>query len=380
MSLVIDAVQPVAGASADAPAKIVSDIRIPELDGLRGLFTLFVLLSHYFVEVPNGIGFLYLGWVAVIGFFVLSGYLVGRLIIEKKEAGNFLPVFYLRRVCRTFPTYFLTSAVLLAIGAALASQTWVHTDPDLPAWSYFTFMQNAFMLTRDSNGLHWLSPTWTLALEEQFYIVAPFLFILVPRERWVALLVSLCIAGVVLRGIGVATGLISFAPLVLLPASMDVLCMGMLLAVLVKNNAIDWNRWSLSLRIAPIACLVATFVAQRIDNDGSRLWLQTLTPFFVAMASAFFILMLVKGSPEAARYKSKFLRFFGDISYSVYLTHLAVLGLMHGYILGATPDFATPAQMAVTFAALGVTIALGWIMTVLIEQPITRWGRSFRWG
>jgi peptidoglycan/LPS O-acetylase OafA/YrhL len=202
----------------------------------------------------------------------------------------------------------------------------------------------------------------------------------VPRERWVALLVSLCIAGVVLRGVGVATGLISFAPLALLPASMDVLCMGMLLAVLVKNNAIDWDRWSLWLRIAPIACLVATFIAQRIDSDGSWFWLQTLTPFFVAMASAFFILMLVKGAPEAARYNSKFLRFFGDISYSVYLTHLAVLGLMHGYILGATPDFSTPAQMAVTFAALGVTIALGWTMTVLIEQPITRWGRSFRWA
>jgi peptidoglycan/LPS O-acetylase OafA/YrhL len=241
-------------------------------------------------------------------------------------------------------------------------------------------MQNAFMLTRESNGLHWLSPTWTLALEEQFYIVAPFLFILVPRKRWVVLLVSLCIAGVVLRGVGVATGLISFAPLVLLPASMDVLCMGMLLAVLVKNNAIDWDRWSLSLRIAPIACLIATFIAQRVDSGDSRMWLQTLTPFFVAMASAFFILMLVKGAPEAARYKSKFLHFFGNISYSVYLTHLAVLGLMHGYFLGATPDFATPAQIAVTFASLGVTIALGWAMTVLIEEPITRWGRSFRWG
>jgi peptidoglycan/LPS O-acetylase OafA/YrhL len=55
MSLVIDARQPIA--SAGAPARTVSDIRIPELDGLRGLFTLFVLLSHFFVEVPNGIGF-----------------------------------------------------------------------------------------------------------------------------------------------------------------------------------------------------------------------------------------------------------------------------------------------------------------------------------
>lgn len=380
MSLAVVTTEPLARDRVGAPPRTASDIRIPELDGLRGLFTLFVLFSHFFVEIPNGIGFLYLGWIAVIGFFVLSGYLVGRLIIEKKESGNFLPVFYLRRVCRTFPTYFLTSAVLLAIGAALASKPWVHTEPELPGWSYFVFMQNAFMLTRESNGLHWLAPTWTLALEEQFYIVAPFFFLWVDRRYWAPMLAILCVAGVLLRAVGVFTGLIAFAPLVLLPASMDVLCMGMLLAVLVKNNSIDWERWSLSLRIAPIACLVATFISQRLDSGDSRAWLQILSPFFVAMAATFFILMLVKGAPEARRYKSGFLRFFGNISYSIYLTHLGVLGLMHGLILGGLPDLATPAQWAVTLLALGVTIALAWIMTITIEEPITRWGRSFRWG
>lgn len=380
MSLADITTEPLARDRVSAPPRAASDIRIPELDGLRGLFTLFVLFSHFFVEIPNGIGFLYLGWVAVIGFFVLSGYLVGRLIIEKKDSGNFLPVFYLRRVCRTFPTYFLTSAVLLAIGAALASKPWVHTGQELPAWSYFVFMQNAFMLTRDSVGLHWLSPTWTLALEEQFYIVAPFFFLWVDRRYWAVTLAALCVAGVVLRAVGVFSGLIDFAPLVLLPASMDVLCMGMLLAVLVKNNSIDWERWSLSLRVAPIACLVATFISQRLDSGDSRAWLQILSPFFVAMAATFFILMLVKGAPEARRYKSSFLRFFGNISYSIYLTHLGVLGLMHGFILGGVPDLATPAQWAVTLLALGTTIALAWIMTVTIEEPITRWGRSFRWN
>lgn len=380
MSIALVNTEPVARDSSGASAKAVSDIRIPELDGLRGLMTLFVLLSHYFVEVPNGLGFLYVGWIAVIVFFVLSGYLVGRLIIEKKDQANFLPVFYLRRVCRTFPTYFLTTAVMLTIGAALASKTWVHTEPDLPWWSYFVFLQNAFMLTRESNGLHWLAPTWTLALEEQFYIFAPLIFILVPRQRWAQLLAALCVMGLLLRAVGVYTGLIAFAPLVLLPASMDVLCMGMLLAVLVKNNSIDWERWSLHIRIAPILCLVATFAAQRIDSGDSRFWLQTLTPFLVALAATFLILALVKGSPEALRYRSRFLRFFGDISYSVYLTHLGVLGLMHGYILGAAPDFNTLPQILVTLGALIATIALGWLMTVVIEQPITRWGRSFRWG
>jgi peptidoglycan/LPS O-acetylase OafA/YrhL len=90
--------------------------------------------------------------------------------------------------------------------------------------------------------------------------------------------------------------------------------------------------------------------------------------------------MLAKDAPEANRFKSSLLRFFGNISYSIYLTHLGVLGLMHGLILGGSPSLGTSAQLMVTLAALVVTIALAWVMTVMIEEPITRWGRSFRWN
>lgn len=380
----LETARPAAAAAVALPAleKVphpVSDIRIPELDGLRGLMTLFVVYSHFFVEVPHGVGLFYVGWVAVMVFFALSGYLVGRLIIEKKDSGNFLPVFYLRRVCRTFPTYFLASAALLAVADWLGPRPWVEQVRRLPDWSYFTFAQNFFMLARQSVGLHWLAPTWTLALEEQFYIVAPFLFLLTPRRRWVPMLAALCLAGVGLRAVGVLEGWISLAPLVLLPTSADVLSIGLLLAVLVKEDAIDWARWSLHLRVAPILCLLLTAVAQRVDGGGLGPCFQIFGPFLVSLAGAFFILMLVKGAPEARRFRSRVLRFFGDISYSVYMTHLVVLSLMHGLILDGLPDMATPAQVLVTLAALPVAIAAGWALTRLLEQPITNWGRSFRW-
>jgi peptidoglycan/LPS O-acetylase OafA/YrhL len=371
---------PAAAHDASAPTQAVSDIRIPALDGLRGLLTLFVLFSHFFVEIPNGLGALYFGWIAVLGFFALSGYLVGRLIIEKKDSGNFLPVFYLRRVCRTFPTYFLVSAAVLTISSLLANKPWVHSHAELPAWSYFVFAQNVFILTRESTGLHWLAHTWTLALEEQFYLAAPLLFLLAKRRYWAALLTILCLTGFMLRAVGISTGILTTAPLVLLPASLDVLCMGMLLAVMVKNNTIDWERWYIWLRIAPIVCLILTFISLRLDGANQNFWTPILTPFLVAMATTFFILMLAKDAPEANRFKSSLLRFFGNISYSIYLTHLGVLGLMHGLILGGSPSLGTSAQLMVTLAALVVTIALAWVMTVMIEEPITRWGRSFRWN
>jgi peptidoglycan/LPS O-acetylase OafA/YrhL len=356
-----------------------SDIRIPELDGFRGLMTLFVLFSHYFGEVPHGVSVFHLGWVAVVGFFVLSGYLVGRLVIEKQAASNFLPVFYLRRVCRTFPTYFVTAVVLLLLAPYLAESVWMDNDPHLPEWSYLLFAQNLFMITRNSYGLHWLSPTWTLALEEQFYIIIPFLFLLLPRRQWLIALVSLCLAGVLLRAVGVCAGWITVAPLALLPTSADMLCIGLVLAVLIKDGAIDWQRWKNHLRAAPILCLILAAGAQQLDHGEIGPWFQITNPFLVSAASAFLILMLVKGAPEAKRFRSKLLRFFGDISYSVYLTHLFVLSLMHGLILGATPDIATMPQLLVTLAAIPICTGVGWLMTKTLEQPITAWGRTFRW-
>ena len=109
-----------------ASARPAAAGRIPALDGLRGLMTIFVVFSHYAVEVPHGIGMFSTGWVAVIVFFVLSGFLVGRLAIARRGAGNFLAVFYLRRICHTFPLYFLSTAVILAASA------WWPGSPERP--------------------------------------------------------------------------------------------------------------------------------------------------------------------------------------------------------------------------------------------------------
>ena len=62
------------------------------------------------------------------------------------------------------------------------------------------------------------------------------------------------------------------------------------------------------------------------------------------------------------------------------MTHLAVVGLMHGLILGSRPDLTTPAQWAVTLAALPVAVLVGWIGTKLVEEPITAYGRSWKWS
>uniref|UniRef100_UPI0035B2A938 acyltransferase family protein n=1 Tax=Rhodoblastus sp. TaxID=1962975 RepID=UPI0035B2A938 len=335
------------GAQEKARTRPASDIRIPALDGLRGLMTIFVVVSHYFGEVPTGLSGFCVGWLAVLVFFVLSGYLVGRLIVEKMHSGNFLRVFYLRRVCRTFPTYFLAVILIMMLERHFAPAGWMDTDKRLPSWSYLVFAQNVFLVLKQSFGMHWLSPTWTLALEEHFYLVAPFLLLLTPRRHWLKLLVGLALVSLGVRAYCVLQGSLVMAPIALLPAAGDVLFAGMILAVLVTSNAIPWDKYSLHFRVAPIVCLLLTALTQRLDGSVVGPWFEILGPFLIGIGAASLILMLVKGAPEAARFDYRILKFFGNISYSVYLTHLTVLGLMHGLLLGRAPDIASPVQILV---------------------------------
>jgi peptidoglycan/LPS O-acetylase OafA/YrhL len=364
--------------AAPLPQATHHEQRLVALDGLRGLMTILVVISHYFAEVPHGITALMVGWIAVDMFFVLSGFLVGRLILDKQQNDNFFTVFYARRVFRTLPIYF----VCLAVNAVLLSiftGHWVDADGAFPIWSYFIFAQNFFMAAADGIGAHWLAPTWTLAIEEHFYLLVPALFFIVPRNRIAAVLAALAVGAVAAR-VGTVALLGdrgTIAASVLLPNRADVLIMGLLAAVAIRSNRLPWPRLDLVLRVAPIALLAAIAV---LTGAAGRHAFTIFGPLLTSIACAAFLLSLVRGAPEAKRFTGKFLGFFNTTSYAVYLTHLPVLGLMHGLLLGSRPDIATPQQWAVTFAALPVTVFVAWLLTVLVERPLTEYGRSWKWS
>jgi len=369
------AVSPAPTTAAATPA---AETRVVCLDGVRGLMTLLVLVSHYFGEVPHGINSLMFAWLAVDMFFVLSGYLVGKLILEKQHNDNFFQVFYARRVCRTLPIYFVCLALNIVLMGYFTAP-WAEFDGSFPLWSYFTFTQNFFMAATGGIGAHWLSPTWTLAVEEHFYLIVPLLFFVIPRRRIAVMLAAIAAGALVSRAcvyeLLADPGLIG---LVLLPTRADVLTAGLLAAVAIKSN-LPWQLIDNPLRIAPIVLLGMTAVLRLIDKDTGHCF-GIFGPLLVSAACAMFLLSLVRGAPEAKRFHSKFLGFFNTTSYAVYLTHLPVLGLMHGIVLGSRPDLVTPAQWAVTIAALPVCVAVSWLLTVAVEKPLTAYGRSFAWS
>jgi peptidoglycan/LPS O-acetylase OafA/YrhL len=350
--------------------------RVVELDGLRGLMTIVVIVSHYFGEVPHGLSATMLGWLAVDMYFVLSGYLVGKLIFERKQHSNFFAVFYVRRVCRTIPAYLFT--VLAVFGLLqLIGQPWADADVRFPIWSYLSFSQNFLMISTGGIGAHWLAPTWTLTVEEHFYLLVPALIVFVPGRRLIAVLLAIMVGAVLLRtAIYRLHDISDMAAVVLLPSRADILACGILAAIACKTSDVPWDRLQLPLRMTPIIMLVAMLVLRLLDNGS----FETLGPLLAAIGCATFILSIVNGAPEAKRFKPRVLQFFGNNGYGLYLTHLPVLGLMHGLILGTMPDIATWQQWLVTLGALPVATLVGWGMTRLIEQPLTAYGRSWRWN
>ena len=355
------------------------DQRIQALDGVRGFMTIVVVISHYFGEVEHGIHAVMGGWIAVTMFYVLSGFLIARLILQKGDHANFFKVFYIRRVCRTFPIYFVCVALIAAITTVWPFHE-TFENSHFPLIAYLTFSQNFWMAATGSIGEHWLAPTWTLALEEQFYLMAPALILLVPRQYLMKVLIAMMGFAVVARlWVLEGSSLNAFASGVLLPTRLDVLVAGVLAAVLLQQRWVNWSKLDLFLRILPIPLLLVAAALKLLSGEDGNVYL-SISPLLVSTACAAFLMSMVRGAPEAKRFENKFFNFFCTISYAVYLTHLMVLGLLHNLILGAAPDVATSAQVVVTIAAMPATVALSYLLTRFIEAPITNYGRSFKWS
>ncbi len=344
------------------------------LDGIRGLAASAVLVSHYLAEIPDGIQAFSFGAIAVDAFFVLSGFLIGRLILTRREAPNFFKTFYIRRLLRTVPSYLIVVLFVLALAALLPE--WAGDAGGVPAWSYLSFTQNFFFALRQSTGLHWLSPTWTLAVEEQFYLFAPAALVFTPR-RFVVPVASMVFAAALFYRIQMnASGAdpLEFLPLLL--ARADTLAAGIIASALWFKIA-GTKRYDRTLEATPLVCLVAVlgYAVFATNTD----WQATLSHSVFGIAAAAFILRAAVSPSAVPWLEARWLRFMGDNSYSIYLIHIPVAGVIHHLMTGAEPGISTPLQWAATILATVATILLGRGLTRLVEEPLTAFGRSFSW-
>jgi peptidoglycan/LPS O-acetylase OafA/YrhL len=365
--------QPVATTN---PGTTTGENRIVALDGLRGSLSAAVVLSHFFGEVQHRVPGFAFGWIAVMMFFTLSGFLVGRMILDREHHPNFFPVFYARRACRILPPYILWTCMVFGIVWLLGTPDWVQGGTPHPMWSYLTFTHNFFMASTNQLGLYWISQAWSLGIEEQFYILAPLVICLVPRRWLVSVLLLVIVGSVLFRALVFVQGWPPLMAFVTLPGRADSICVGLIIALMFGRKDLPWDRIVFVSRTLPIAALVLA----QIILSWSPLAFNIVGPLVMSIGAAGFILAIAKGAPEAKRFNNSVLQFFGSISYSVFLTHLAVGGLLHGLILGSVPDLATPQQWIVTLVALPCVVLVGWLFSKLVQDPAAALGRRFKFG
>jgi peptidoglycan/LPS O-acetylase OafA/YrhL len=228
-------------------------------------------------------------------------------------------------------------------------------------------------------GAHWLAPTWTLVVEEQFYVFAPAVLLFTPKRWLLPVLIAAAASAVLFRAYVFVAGHHHLVALILFPGRADDLVCGLVAAALLARSSIRWERYDDVLRVAPIPLLLSVAAIVLLEGEGGPV--QSISAhLIVSIACAFFLLAIVRGAPEALRLESRVLCFFGTTSYAVYLTHLPILWLMHGLVLGTRPALENPGQWVVTLLSLPLCALIGWVLTRLVEEPITSYGRSWAWS
>ena len=370
-----------------APAGLPSDVkRIAQLDGVRGIAILLVLIWHYaacqVVAAPAslaayGTRALSLTWSGVDLFFVLSGFLIAGTLLDNRAASNYFRVFYIRRVCRIFPLYFLLLAVFIALDATAMARSprfaWLFLDP-FPLWSYATFTQNVLMGQRGDYGPMWLGVTWSLAVEEQFYLFVPLLIYVLPRRALLLVLAAAVLAAPVLRHV-----VPGFHAFVNTPWRADSLLSGAALAVLVRSppflSAVGRHRRMLIVTLGALLAGAAVMTLRPAPvGSANHLWLAGLYGVFILIA-------FLDAQPLIGRVlRLPVLVWLGQLSYGIYMCHQAVSGLLHGVLRRAAPEMRTLQDAGVTLTALAVTLLLALVSFHAFERPIVVLGHRFRYA
>ena len=382
--------------TASSPAARSSS-RIPELDGLRGLAILVVLLSHYFagsghMALPSAlrqvVSATSIGWSGVDLFFVLSGFLIGGILLDARSAPHYFRAFYMRRIFRIFPIYYLWISLFAVFAllslAGLPFPVAVHREDLLQIPVQLAFLQNLQFTAYEFPYL-WFVVTWSLAVEEQFYLLAPPLIRFLSHRRLLAVLAAtICVAPFIRLYVfyHIAPG--TFAAAYLLPCRADTLACGIFLAAAWReprfHALIQRRRRALQLVLAALS-LGVILALHSLIGPLTLLRATLGYSWFAFLYSALLILVLSNtGGWLAAAMRSAPLRALGLVSYCVYIIHFPIHQFIHRILLHAPPQIDSLPGVLVTLLGVLLTLLLAALSWRFFESPLLRRGHLYAYG
>jgi peptidoglycan/LPS O-acetylase OafA/YrhL len=367
---------------------------VPALDGIRGLAILMVMVYHLTL-LPGATGvdrvwasMAAFGWAGVDLFFVLSGFLITGILWEAKGGGHYFRNFYARRTLRIFPLYYAVMVLLLVVlprlphpqaaryGAVGGEQVW-----------YWTYLSNFAIGLRHQWNLGSLDVSWSLAIEEQFYLLWPTVVLLLNRRA----LMSFCaaVAGVALltRIFLTLAGVHPIALTVLTPCRMDGLAVGAFLALAVRGPGgiaalLPRARAAAAVSLLLLAGLLAVQGPKWgvVRGPGQVLGYSLLAVFYGS------ILLLAVSRSKCGLLNRLFshclLTTFGRYSYALYLFHLPISVCLRETALRPSriPTLFgshLPGQLLFYATGIGLSLATAWLSWRFYEGPLLSLKRFF---
>jgi peptidoglycan/LPS O-acetylase OafA/YrhL len=366
---------------------------IPELDGLRGIAILLVLLRHaarpvfdehgeilrvgsWDIAVP-----LLNGWMGVDLFFVLSGFLVTHHLLQRWPGQfqiGYLLRYWLKRVLRTFPAYYATLIVVVFGLLPFYQPTVENVAPNV--WIHVLYLQDYF-------GSVWVPAFWSLGVEEKFYLLCPFVLLWLgryPRARQLWILAALALLPMLLRALTLASQAGSTgtyeqffwdvrSPFHL---ALDGLWLGVICALVYRWHAPALRGDAIARRwlLLPALTLIAVLLLSVAWLDNRHFGASVVVLALVSVGFAGIVLAVTVGpTVVSAALRARWLRFLAEISYSVYLTHLLVVWPAMQVVEGLTlqsqnlSPFFKFALFLPVFTAL--SLAAGLILHFTVEKP-----------
>jgi len=384
--------------ASQAPTTIPNwSARIPALDGLRGVAILLVLLRHAVfgvssvqgIETHSRLTFLFLAmgqltWSGVDLFFVLSGFLIGGILLDVRSSPRYFQTFYLRRAYRILPLYFLVIGLSLLphLAAEFSAARAAHTSPlPMPWWVYALFVQNFWMAHLGTFGPSGIGITWSLAIEEQFYLTIPLVIRKVrPRNLLIVLLMVIVCAPwlrVLLHSSMAFPGLASY---VLTPARADGLSLGVLAALLVRNPTF-WN-WLRSHRLIlwQITILFFLGTCYMTWQGYDALSLPMTTWGFSWLAVFYTCILLIATLPGDGIVprilQNNALMRLGTLAYCSYLVHVAIMNALRHPLRVHFPQYPVAAWLTGGVLGMVLTLLIAALSYKYFEKPLLRRGHQ----
>jgi peptidoglycan/LPS O-acetylase OafA/YrhL len=300
---------------------------ISELDGLRGIAILLVMLHHFWPQSGpmaqwHSAG--HLGWIGVDLFFVISGFLICGILLDTRGEQNYYLNFYSRRSLRIFPLYYLfLIAVFILVPLAQTGsyfQTEFLRQSGSPLW-YFCYAGNWREAIAGHEPAYYLAPLWSLSIEEQFYITFPLAVALLGPKHLGKLLWFFILFAPVFRTVTFfvfpANERIQYLATF---SRMDVISMGCLLALSFRSGT--WHPSPRKASIGMTILLAALVVAFNLGGLDRTQPFGRIAGYSLVAATFFSVVLwalLHRGDAATAFLRFGPLRYVGKICYGVYL-------------------------------------------------------------